>query len=135
MWRTSLSIFLSAIFGSALASIVYVSSQIETLPSTPEDLRMALAIAVMASLFTVPGALLLATLEFALSDRIGSDLALDGALMILGGLVGATILGFLGSTTEAPLEFALLGAFYGLTTAVIFVFFQRQFGSRRQRQT
>ena len=136
MWRTLLSIFLSAILGSALATTAYwiwqSLGQWGTVPSTSDDLRFGITISMAASCFTIPGALLLAAVEFALSDRMRSDRALDGAVMVVGALTGAAILGGL-SPQEAPLYFALLGGFYGLTTAFLFVFFQRQLGSRRER--
>ena len=103
------------------------------MPSSFEDLRMSFAVFAGASWFTIPGALLLAAAEFALSGRLRSDRALDRAIMVLGALAGAAILGIL-SLHEAALDFALLGGFYGLTTAIIFVFFQRQLGSRRERR-
>jgi hypothetical protein len=131
MWRTPLSMFLSAIFGSAVATTVYWFWQGGTVPIGPDELRFVMTIAFASSWFTIPGAFLLAAVEFALSGRLRSNGALDVAVMIVGALAGAAILGGL-SLQEAPLDSALLGGFYGLTTAIFFAFFQRQFGSRRE---
>jgi hypothetical protein len=137
MWRTLLSVLLSAILGSALATAIYTFWlsiwQGGSLPNTAENLRMAIAVFVAASWFTIPGAILLSAVEFALSERVPSDRALDGAVLILGAFTGAAILGGL-SLRDAPADWALLGGFYGLTTAILFVLFQRQLGSRRERR-
>jgi len=136
MWRTPLSVLLSAILGSAVATVVYTFWlsiwQGGSLPHTPEDFRMAMAVFVGASWFTIPGAILLSAVEIALSKRLRSDRALDLAVVVLGAIAGAAILGGL-SLRDAPLDFALLGGFYGLATAIIFVLLQRQLGSRRER--
>jgi hypothetical protein len=132
MWRTLLSVFLSAILGSAIATAVYTLWQGAVL-HTPDELRFGFAIVLAASLFTIPGAFLLAAAEFALSGRVSSDRALDGTVTIFGAFAGAVMLGSL-SLQDSPFDFALLGGFYGLTTAILFVFFQRQLGSRRMRQ-
>jgi hypothetical protein len=134
MWRTPVSVFLSAILGSALATIVYSfwlsAWQLGTLPSTTDDLRMGLAIALAASWFTIPGALLLAAVQFGLSGRIRSERVLDGAIVGTGVLAGAMMLGGLSLGTDGgAAEAAALGAFYGLTTALIFIAIQRCLGT------
>ena len=137
MWRTLLAVFLSAIFGSVLATIAYSSWlalwDAGTPPSNAVDLRMGLAVSLAASWFTIPGALLLAAVEFVLFGRVASERRLDGAVIIVGALAGATILGVLGFGQEGAFDFALLGGFYGLTTALLFCALQRQFGSRREQ--
>jgi hypothetical protein len=134
MWRTPLSIFISAILGSALATTVYAfwlsAWQLGTLPSTSEDLRMGLTIALLASWFTIPGALLLAAAELALSDRIRSERLLDAAVVGTGALAGGMILGGLGFRTNGAAEAAVLGSFYGLITALVFLAMQRHLGVR-----
>ena len=132
MWRTFLSVFLSAVLGSAIATAVYTLWQ-GAVPHTPDALRFGIVIAFATSWFTIPGAFLLAGAEFALSGRVHSDRALDGAMILLGAFAGAAMLGCL-SLQDSPLDFSLLGGFYGFTTALLFVFFQRQLGSRRTRQ-
>jgi hypothetical protein len=138
MWRTPLSIFLSAILGSAFATTAYAfwlsASQLGTLPSAAEDLRMGLVIAVDALWFTVPGALLLAGVQFGLSARIRSERVLDSTIVGAGALVGAMMLGSLGLGTDGAAEAAVLGGFYGLVTALVFVAMQRSLGAR-PRQT
>ena len=136
MWRTPLAVFLSAILGSVLATVLYsfwlAFFGSGAMPSSSADVQMGLAVFLAASWFTIPGALLLAGVEFALSGFVRSEQTLDGTVVIVGALAGATILGVLG-LREAPLDFALLGGFYGLTTALLFCVFQRQLGSRRER--
>src|SRR3954469_5652475 len=133
MWRMPASVLLAAVLGSAVATAVY-SSWLSVwhdgvLPSTPEDFRIALTVFMGASWFTIPGAFLLWGIEKVLSQRIGSDRTLDVAVVIFGAFVGAMILGGL-SLTNAPLDFALLGGFYGVTTAVVFVLLERRLGAR-----
>jgi hypothetical protein len=134
MWRTALSVIAAALLGSVLATILCSSwlAFREILPasSTVDDLRILLIISLTAALFTVPGALLLAAVEFALSNRLRPERALDVALVALGALTGAAMLGVL-SDPEAVLDSALTGGFYGLTTALLFCIFQHQLGSRR----
>jgi hypothetical protein len=120
--------------GSALATAFYTlwfAWQRDVLPNT-QDFRVGIIFCLAASWFTVPGALLLAAAEFALSKRIRSERAIEWMVVVLGGLVGAAILGGL-SLQNAPFDFALLGGFYGLTTAMVFVFLRRLLGFRRER--
>lgn len=134
MWRTALSVILAALLGSVLATILCSSWlafwEILPAPSTVDDLRILLIISLAAAFFTVPGALLLAAVEFALFNRLRPERALDVALVALGALAGAAMLGIL-SGREGALGFALPGAFYGLTTALLFCIFQHLLGSRR----
>ena len=89
------------------------------------DWRMAAVVALNASFFTIPGAILLAGVEFALIRRVRSDLALDGTIIIVGGAAGGAILAaFIGVAAVGA------GAFYGMTTATIYVLLQRQLKSR-----
>jgi hypothetical protein len=134
MWRTALSVISAALLGSVLATILYSSFltfwEGGLVPSTVDDLRMLLIVSLAASFFTVPGALLLAAAEFVLFNRLRSERALDGALVALGALAGAAMLGVLNGR-EGALGFALPGAVYGLTTALLFCIFQHLLGSRR----
>ena len=134
MWRTPFSVFLSAILGSALATVVYSfwlsGWQLGTLPRTTHDLRMGLAIALGASWFTTPGALLLAAVQFGFSGHIRSERVLDGAIVGTGVLAGAMMLAGLSLGTDGgAAEAAALGGFYGLATALIFVAMQRCLGA------
>jgi hypothetical protein len=135
MWRTPVSVLLSALLGSAAATLVYALwlsiSQSEGTPSSTEDLRVALALFTGTLWFTIPGAFLLAAAEFALSERFRSDRALDAAIIVVGALAGAAILGVLGP--KESFDFALLGGFYGFTTAIIFVLFRRQIRPRHNQ--
>ena len=137
MWRTALSVLLSAILGSAVATVVYASWlsiwQGGSLPHSPDNFWVAMAVFAGASRFTILGAILLAGVESALSKWVRSDRALDLGVVVFGATAGAAILGGL-SPREAWLGSALLGGFYGLATAIIFVFLQRQLGSRRERR-
>jgi hypothetical protein len=54
-------------------------------------------------------------------------------MMTIGALAGAAMLGGLSVGTDGALGFALLGGFYGLTTAVIFVLIQRSLAFRKSR--
>ena len=130
MWRTLLSVFLSAILGSAVATVVYFAWQ-GAVPATSEDGlgRMFFVVWLAASCFTIPGSILLAGMELALSKSIRPEQALDGTLLAIGALAGAAILGILARDPEL----ALVGAYYGFTTALLFVAFQRRLGSRRER--
>jgi len=130
MWRTLLSVFLSAILGSAVATLVYLAWQ-GAVPATSEDGlgRMFLVVWLAASCFTIPGSIVLAGMELGLSKSVRPEQALDGTLLAIGALAGAAVLG--GLARDA--ELALVGAFYGFTTALLFVVFQRQLGSRRER--
>jgi hypothetical protein len=125
---------MSAILGSSLATTAYAfwlsAWQLGTLPSTTADLRMGLAIALVASWFTIPGALLLAAFQFALSDRIRSERLLDGTIVGAGALAGAMMLGVLALGTDGAAEAAALGGFYGLITALVFVVMLRRLGAR-----
>ena len=89
-----------------------------------------LAVFMDASLFTVPGAILLSLLQIALSGEARSDRSVDIALLAFGAVAGAAILGGLG-LREAPLAFAVLGGFYGLSTATVFVLLKRSLGLAR----
>lgn len=82
-----------------------------------------------ASCFTIPGSILLAGMELALSKKVRPEEALDGTLLSIGALAGAAILGGL---AQDP-DLALVGAFYGFTTSLLFVVFHRRLGSRRER--
>lgn len=129
MWRTLLSVFLSAILGSAVATLVYLAWQ-GAVPATSEDGlgRMFLVVWLAASCLTIPGSIVLAGMELGLSKSVRPEQALDGTLLAIGALAGA-VLGALARDAEL----ALVGAFYGFTTALLFVVFQRQLGSRRER--
>jgi len=137
MWRTALSVLLSAILGSVVATVIYAFWfsiwQGEPVAKSLQDLRLLFAISFAASWFTVPGAMLLSGVEFALSETIQSERKLDAAIVAFGAFAGAAILG--GLARNALPQFALVGGFYGLTTAILFVLFQRQLGSRRERAT
>jgi len=129
MWRTLLSVFLSAILGSAVATLVYLAWQ-GAVPAISEDGlgRMFLVVWLAASCLTIPGSIVLAGMELGLSKSVRPEQALDGTLLAIGALAGA-VLGALARDAEL----ALVGAFYGFTTALLFVVFQRQLGSRRER--
>lgn len=128
MWRTTLSVTLSAILGSAVASFLYFLWQ-GVVPATSDDWRMLLAVSIAASCFTIPGSVLLAVIQFALPESVGSHQALDGIVVAIGTFVGGAILGILARDAEL----ALVGAFYGFTTAMLFVAFQRTLGPVRER--
>jgi hypothetical protein len=102
-------------------------------PVTFDDLRIWLGFFLAASWFTLPGAFLLWTIEKALSPKLASAPRLDAAMMTIGALAGAAMLGGLSVGTDGALGFALLGGFYGLTTAVIFVLIQRSLAFRKSR--
>lgn len=122
MWRTLLSVFFSAILGSALATLVYFVWQGAVPGISGDGLgRMLLVVWLAASCFTIPGSILLAGMEFALSKSVRPEQVLDGTLLGIGALVGAAILGGL----ARDLELTLVGALYGFTTALLFVVFQR----------
>jgi len=122
-----LSVILSATLGSAVATLVYFVWQGAV--TTSDEWQMLFIVSLIATCFTIPGSILLAVSEFALSARVDSEQALDGAVLAIGALAGAGILGSL----AFDVELALLGAFYGFTTAVLFVAFQRTLGSRLER--
>ena len=133
MWRTPLSIFLSGILGSALATTAYTfwlsTSQFGTLPSTTADVRMGLIVAAVALCFTIPGALLLSAVQFGVSARIRSERLLDGSILGTGALAGAMMLGSLSMGTDGVAEAGALGGFYGIITALVFVVMQRCLGA------
>lgn len=135
MWRTLVSVMLSAILGSALATSVYTLWlsiwQGEALPTTIDDFRISLAICLVALWFTIPGATLLAAAEFVLANHIRSHRAIDSFVLAIGLFAGAGMLAAL--NLENAVGLALLGGFYGLTTATLFVVLQHQLRSQSRR--
>ena len=130
MWRIPVSIVLSGLLGSALATVLYVMwFWISGSQAGPIFDRLWIVMFIDASLFTLPGAILLSLVEIGLSERVRSGRTIDSVLVGFGALAGAAILGSLG-LRDAPLDFAVAGGFYGLTTAMVFVFFQHQLGAR-----
>jgi hypothetical protein len=116
---------MSALVATTLATLTYlfVLSFVEAgrIPLGLDDLRTALAVLLVASSLTIPGALLLAAVR------------LDLAIVAVGALAGATMLGASGLSTNGAAEAATLGAFYGSIRALVFVVMQRRMGAR-QRQ-
>ena len=133
MWRMPTSIVLSGLLGSALATVLYAMwLWISGNQAGPIFDRVWIVTFIDASLFTLPGAILLSFIEIGLSGRVRSGRIIDNVLVGFGALAGAAILGSLG-LREAPLDFAVAGGLYGLTTAMLFVFFQHQLRARDER--
>ena len=136
MWRTVVSIVVSALVGSVFGTLIYVCAlsivEAGKIPLSLDDLRTSVAVTFVASWFTVPGAILLAAVENILCERLPSECLLDGACLALGALAGAIMLGGLGLGTDGAAELAALGGLYGLITALVFVVAQRRLGARQQ---
>jgi hypothetical protein len=134
MWRVPVSIVLSGLLGSALATVLSMMwTWISGIGTGPLLDAVWIVLFIDASLFTVPGAILLSLLEIGLSGKVTSTRTIDMALLGFGAVAGAAILGTLGMSDE-KLGFAVAGGFYGLSTATLFVVFQHQFGARKERR-
>lgn len=133
MWRVPASIVLSGLLGSALATFLcMIWVWISGAGTGPILDAIWIVVFINASLFTIPGAILLSLFEMGLSGSVASGRTIDLALLGFGAAAGAAILGSLGMSEE-PLGFALAGGFYGLSTATLYVLFQHQFGARKER--
>ena len=107
------AVILSAVIGSTIGTLLWVAWEGGT--GGPDPLGFVTGFALLTTMFTLPGAMLLMYLTFELADRGVKFPVLCPLLLALGTLAGAAILMFITPSLVA------LGAVFGFAEAVAFV--------------
>lgn len=124
MLRVLMIVFTAAALGSLVATLAL--SAILGGTGSPNPVRFVFALSAATMMFTVPGALMLAGLQFFLRERgVGSG-SIAVIVAIWGAVAGGIILGL-----NFVVDDAAVGALYGLTTAVTFLATERLLGERK----
>jgi hypothetical protein len=117
MGRYLALVLLSALIGSGLATVMWVSWEGGT--GAPNPVGFVIGFALFTTLFTLPGAVMLAGLQATLTRRGVGVLWRDCFVLLFAAFAGAAIVFVL------SLRLAALGSVYALATALTLLTLQR----------